>query len=283
MPSNESRSRGYCFTINNPSEFDEVDIERITSRSKAGIIGTETGENGTRHYQGFVRFEHPVTFSRVKQMLPRAHIELQKGTTKQAWDYCAKDGDFRTWGEAPEEKRNNKERFQYIIQCAEQGDLESIKRDYPGDFLRYYDRLRGLKHREPRILDTLCNEWWVGPTGTGKSKNVWNLYPIHYNKLLNKWWDGYEDEDVVVIEEWSPKNEMSASNLKIWADRYPFNAEFKGGMLRNIRPQKLIVTSNYTMEQCFERVEDLEPLKRRFKVVHFEHSLFNLDSIFNDY
>jgi RNA helicase. len=113
------------------------------------------------------------------------------------------------------------------------------------------------------------HEWWYGPTGTGKSKSVWELYPNHYGKQLNKWWDGYEGEDVVVIEEWSPKNEVTGSFLKIWADRYPFNAEIKGATLKKIRPKKIIVTSNYTIEECFPTMQDCEPLKRRFKTVYF--------------
>jgi len=37
----------------------------------------------------------------------------------------------------------------------------------------------------------------------------------------------------------------------------------------DIRPQKIIVLSNYTIEQCFNRREDYEPLSRRFKVIQF--------------
>lgn len=95
------------------------------------------------------------------------------------------------------------------------------------------------------------------------------MYPDHYAKELNKWWDGYCDEGVVAIEEWAPKNECTASFLKVWADRYPFPAQIKGGSLKKIRPTKIIVLSNYTIDQCFERQEDREPIKRRFKVVHF--------------
>jgi len=36
-----------------------------------------------------------------------------------------------------------------------------------------------------------------------------------------------------------------------------------------IRPKKIIVTSNYTIEECFPNVQDHLPLKRRFKVKHF--------------
>ena len=43
-------------------------------------------------------------------------------------------------------------------------------------------------------------------------------------------------------------------------------AEYKGGFIR-IRPEKIIVTSNYLPEQCFTNREDIAPILRRFRVV----------------
>ena len=34
-----------------------------------------------------------------------------------------------------------------------------------------------------------------------------------------------------------------------------------------IRPEKLVVTSNYSPEQCFSNPEDIGPIMRRFRVV----------------
>lgn len=278
-----SKSRGWCFTINNPGDFDAIDIEDLKKNTIYGVVGKEVGETGTPHLQGFCRFEHPVSLTRLKGILQRAHLEPQRGSTKQAADYCKKEGDFVEWGEPPVEKKSNKERWRWIVNMAENGELDAIKDEYPGEYLRYYDRLRGLRRREPIIMDELQNEWWWGPTGTGKSRHAWEVYPDHFPKPLNKWWDGYNGEETVVIEEWAPKNEMTASNLKIWSDRYPFSAEVKGGTLQRIRPKRIIVTSNYKIEDCFEREEDLLPLKRRFKVVHFPMTPWTVDDIINDF
>ena len=48
--------------------------------------------------------------------------------------------------------------------------------------------------------------------------------------------------------------------------RWAFSAEFKGGSM-TIRPEKLVVTSNYTPEQCFLNPEDIGPILRRFRVI----------------
>ena len=52
----------------------------------------------------------------------------------------------------------------------------------------------------------------------------------------------YTGQDTV-IEEADPKNmEHLADRLKVWADRYPFPGEIKGGRIEGIRPLKVIVT-----------------------------------------
>jgi len=277
-----ARSRGWCFTINNPNGWDEADIDKLKEASTYGVVGKEIGEEGTSHFQGYVRFEHPKTFAQVKAIITRAHIEKQKGTITQAADYCKKDGHFDEWGDAPLDKDNNK-KWKDIIFLAETGNVHAIKDRYPDVYLRYLDKLLSLRIRHVSIIQELQNEWWYGETGTGKSRKIWDEYPNHYPKMLNKWWDGYDDQEIVVIEEWSPKNDMTASALKIWADRYPFNAEVKGGVIKKIRPRRIIVTSNYTLEQCFERAEDIEPLKRRFKQIRFSKLSWDVDKIMADF
>ena len=70
--------------------------------------------------------------------------------------------------------------------------------------------------KEPLNYVDTPHEWWVGPTGTGKSKKVWEEYPTHYAKEKNKWWCNYTGQDTVVIEEADPKNmEHLADRLKV--------------------------------------------------------------------
>lgn len=56
--------------------------------------------------------------------------------------------------------------------------------------------------------------------------------------------------------------------LKLWADHYPFPAEIKGSHLGLIRPDQIIVTSNWPIDEMFTEPNVLKPLKRRFKVIH---------------
>lgn len=271
-----SRSRGWCFTINNPTGWDIADLEKAIEATNYLCYGKEVGENGTPHLQGYLRFQNPVTLKRVKLLLPRAHLEIQKGTVDQAIEYCEKDGDFVQYGERPKSGgKGTKEMWRKILTWAESGEYDRIRGEYPGMWILHNRKLLDLRRRIPRILDgELKNEWWVGRTGTGKSRRLWELYPNHYSKSLNKWWDGYEDESVVAIEEMNPDaGKFMGAFLKIWADRYPFSPEVKGAHLKRIRPDQIVVLSNYTIDECFEKVQDRDPIKRRFKVIEF-HDFF---------
>lgn len=274
-----SRSRGWVFTINNPTEWDEVDLANLKNEADYLIYGKETGECGTPHYQGFVRFLNARSFASVKSLLPRAHVELQRGAAWQAADYCRKEGDFQEFGNVPSKPSGSKTKLMWkqCIEWAESGELDKIKEEYPHIYLLHMPKLLAIRRRQLGILPgSLSNEWWVGPTGSGKSRRLWELYPDHYSKGLNKWWCGYGDEPVVAIEEMDPDHGKYLGHfLKIWADRYPFSPEIKGAHIKKIRPEKIIVLSNYTIDECFERAQDRLPIKRRFKTVHF-HNLFDL-------
>jgi len=95
---------------------------------------------------------------------------------------------------------------------------------------------------------------------------VRETYESFYSKPMSKWWDGYDQEETVVLDDFDPNHAKFLSYfLKIWADHYVFNAEVKGGMLK-IRPKVIVVTSQYSIEQCFESQEEIDAIKRRFTV-----------------
>jgi len=276
--SREDYSRRFCFTWNNYPETAEHQIRTFHETRQAiyTIVGREIGENGTPHLQGYFHLKARMGFRALKQIFPSIHIEKAKGNAEQNKKYCSKELDFFELGTCPRTSgQSSKQSWKEILSAAEAGNWDFLKREHPRVWVTMSEKL--ISKRIPRtvVLEgaVIENEWWYGSTGTGKSKLAWEKYgAICYQKMLNKWWDGYDTQPVVVIEEWSPKNEVTASALKIWADRYPFTAQIKGGVLQKIRPAKIIVISNYPLYDCFPDSRDADPIARRFLECQFPSS-----------
>jgi len=276
-----SKYRAWHFTLNNYTLLDEEHIKTtIKSLARYIVYGYEVGEEcGTPHLQGYIYFHSPRQRKSVARLLPNAHLEAARKSAQDGKAYCQKQGNGGwEWGDIPMEasmarKRGgegNKERYAKAIKLGMEGKADVVRDEDPQLYLLHGVRLESLYAPKTVPLDgELLHEWWVGPSGSGKSRLLWELYPNHFAKALNKWWDRYRFEDVVAIEEWAPKNDCTASSLKKWADRYPFPGEIKGGVMQQLRPKKIIVLSNYTPQQCFLNNEDLEPILRRFTVINF--------------
>lgn len=90
----DPRARAWCFTVNNYNQSDKDSVVSLVSGSEEYIYGFEEGDSKTPHIQGYVRFKNQVRFSTLKKKLPQAHLEKAKGTPRQNFDYCSKDGDY---------------------------------------------------------------------------------------------------------------------------------------------------------------------------------------------
>lgn len=97
-------SRRYCFTLNNWTPQEETALADL-DHVKYLVYGRETGESGTPHLQGFVIFDNSISLQVAKQRIGnRAHLEVARGKSSQAADYCKKDGDFVEYGELPSQQ-----------------------------------------------------------------------------------------------------------------------------------------------------------------------------------
>lgn len=83
-----SRSRGWCFTLNNYTEAEETAL--LTLDIKYIVIGREVGEKGTPHLQGYIEFVNQRNLAQVKKYNEKAHWETRKGTPSEAANYCKK-------------------------------------------------------------------------------------------------------------------------------------------------------------------------------------------------
>lgn len=266
MSPSSPQSARWCFTVNN---WNEDNIKALACLPcKYVAYGKETGANGTAHLQGYVVFVANKRLPAVKKILPTAHWEIAKGDTEQNVAYCSKDGDFTEHGERPKTRKqvgqSNADRYQDAVSKAKAGLLEEIDGELLTKYYRTYQQMKKDFMAKPAPLPGTCGLWIYGPTGTGKTHSVCTQHPDRYIKPLNKWWDGYQDEDVVHLDEIAPSHAAwIAPYLKKWADKWPFDAEMKGSAAQ-LRPKKIVVTSNYSIDEMGFAWEDLDAIKRRY-------------------
>lgn len=109
-----------------------------------------------------------------------------------------------------------------------------------------------------------------GPTGTGKSHKAWaeaglDAYP---KAPTTKFWDGYQGQENVVIDEFFGQIEIS--HMLRWLDRYPVTIETKGSGTV-LKATKIWITSNINPRDWYPQAsaEQQAALRRRLQIVHW--------------
>lgn len=267
--SKKPQAKHWCFTLNNP----EPDANKIPrDEVEYMVVGREVGESGTPHLQGYVAFKKRKLLTTMKKYIPKAHFEIMRGTPAESAAYCKKDGDFDEVGVLPGhqgEKGGEKRKHDWAAAkaLAISGDIEAID---PQLYVQYYNTFKRIKaDHAPKVdpIPTLDHEWHYGPTGTGKSRFVRTAYPAAFVKDANRWWDGYKGEHEVILEDVDKYDVKLGRYLKLWGDHYSFPADFKHQGKLDIRPKKIIVTSNYAPREIWSDEKTFEPIERRYKLI----------------
>lgn len=261
-PTSQKTHRSFCITINN---YTDQDIEQCKNLKYSYIIiSHEVGkETNTPHIQGFLYFKNKSTISRISKNLPRAHIEITKGSNQQAIDYCRKDQNIIfEHGEIPIKpgKRTDLDDVRRAVQEGE--DMVSIINNYPANYqaLRYAEKIRTYlepkRNWQPKVF------WYHGETGTGKTRTAYELLGENaYFKDGSKWWDGYDAHESVIIDDFRP-SQMPFQELLRLLDRYPHKVEYKGGT-RQFLAKTIIITTPLSIEETFSVNENINQLQRR--------------------
>jgi len=276
-----SKVRNYCFTFNNYTSEDE-EVVRTWEGVKYLVAGREIAPStGTPHLQGFVVFVNARSLAALKKIDGRIHWEAAVAFDK-AIEYCKKEGSYFEVGTPPMPAAAKgvaggeleKVRWKRIIEAAEADDQAWLRENEPRVYAEGERTISSIRKRcraEAVDREVLDNVWIWGPTGTGKSRKAREENPGAYVKDPNsKWWDGYEGQDTVIIDDFDKYQVSMGGQFKRWFDHYPFECEKKGCTAYMIRPKKMVVTSNYPIEGIWTEEETLEPMKRRFKVVKMD-------------
>lgn len=137
------QSRRWCFTLNNHTDLDQERLLEVLPLTKYLVFGNEVGDNGTPHLQGFVIFNSARSRQNAKDVLgsQRYHLEIARGTSKQASDYCKKDGDYVEHGSFPSTQGKRSDWELYKEWCVDLGRLPT-DRELAAEWTNLYVRYR---------------------------------------------------------------------------------------------------------------------------------------------
>lgn len=242
----DTRSRAFCFTLNNP-DAGTFDALKELKGTTYGIIANEVGESGTPHIQGYLYFKSAAKLKAVINKLAKiqsSHVEIARGTPKEASDYCKKDGDYFEWGALPEQgRRRDLEDVKTMID--EGATMKAVADAHFGDYVRYHSGFTKYKAmadaektKDFRKVEVV---FITGPTGCGKTKKAMEEAQFKIEGSNLKWWDGYNGEECILIDEYA--NQINCADLLTLLDGYQKRLEIKGGFTY-ARWTKVYITSN---------------------------------------
>lgn len=246
---------------------DTAKAHGLNEKAQYLIIGNEVGkEEQTPHLQGYVRMKNQITMKVLKRKyLPRAHLEIAKGTDEQNRTYCSKDGEYKEYGTMKKQgRRTDLDEVKELIETGENKMRNIIEVCKSYQSVRMAETL--LKYKEKKRTWKPYVKWIYGPTGTGKSYKAHNELEDPYVCMeTNKWWDGYDGHDNVIIDDMR-KDFCKFHVLLRILDRYGKRIECKGGS-RQLLAKKIYITSCYHPEVMYDTREDIDQLLDRIDVI----------------
>ena len=258
-----NKSRSYPFTINNYTE-DELATLNSLPIAELNIryicFGKEIApETGTPHLQGYIYLVNPRTMVALHRIpgLARAHFVVGRGSPDSNRDYCMKPNeeggepkilgeDFFELGNLPAQGMRN-DLQQAAVEFVESGyNMGLLAQSKPDIFIKFHNGFRQMAQLQFQTQRNWKTKvlWLCGPTGTGKSRAAASLSSddlrLYYKDPTNKWWDGYTDQQVAVVDDYRQDMCTFATLLRLF-DRYPMPLEVKGGQVQ-CRFKWIIVT-----------------------------------------
>lgn len=255
--------RNGCYTLNNWTDTEYNLLKELSYTYQ--VIGKEIGEGGTPHLQGYIEFKNRMRFSTLKKKLPRLHIEARKGTALQASDYCKKEGNYEVFGTISEQgKRNDILAATQMI--LDKKPLKEIANANPEVFVKYHKGLMAFKNiqYEDRTAKPEVR-WRWGPAGSGKTRYCIEKHLSHYIKDGTMWWDGYEQEEAIIIDDFD--GHWPYRDLLRLLDRYKYQGQYKGGYIK-INSPFIYITCEYPPSYFWNGNELTQIMRRIFSVTH---------------
>lgn len=118
----------------------------------------------------------------------------------------------------------------------------------------------------------------TGPTGCGKTQyalTVSRFLPSVYWKNDTKWWDGYEQQTLIV---WDEFRGCPPGFFLSFLNYVPLQVETKGGSI-HLNSPIVVFTTNLSLQDCFPGVDQatFAAIRRRVMIMDFNNDQININ------
>lgn len=264
-------AKHWVFTLNNYSDIEVTALREL--ECVYIIFGFEVApDTETPHLQGYVSFDSRKSLAQVKDRIPRAHLEISRGTPKQASEYCKKSGTFEERGQLPKGSGHRSDLVSLYGAIRDGVGEQQIEEEYSTQFIRYQRSIQSLlrKYSEGRTEPPFVKVYW-GLTGTGKTRTVYESHSLEeiYSHPGGCWFDGYHEQSVALFDDFGG-SEFKLTYLLKLLDRYPMKVPIKGSFV-NWKPTTIYITSNLDPKEWYRNAhpEHVNALFRRFTEIKY--------------
>jgi len=260
------RSRRWSWTLNNYTAEDLININKIGY--KYIIYGDEYGgQTNTNHLQGYVEFSNAKSFSKIKKLIPKAHIEKSRGTPAENKEYCGKDGNV-LFEDGEMSNQGQRTDLEEVARQVREGETtaETVALSDPQTYHTYgrtLHKIEDIKFRKQYRKTMTEGKWLWGETGVGKSKLAFEGFDPDTHYVFpddNGWWDGYTGQETVIINEF--RGELKYSKLLELIDWTPHWVARRGREPAPFLAKEIIITSSMRPEDVYHNVDEKDSIKQ---------------------
>jgi len=236
-----AKSYRWCFTV-----FDDTLNNDLACLEECGLPWNDqildylicqlerAPTTGKLHYQGFCRFQRRVGLNEIQTYFQdfKGHYEIARGSEKQNVTYCTKSksrvgGPWERGTPTHQGRRTDLHDIMDDIQVLSDRDILCT---YPSQWVMYGRRFKDARNAlfeqkfEKRHVSILKSQIWSDLND--RAAAIVDTFGIDkvYFKTMEKWWDGYEDQTVVIwrMEDLKQLDPCIESG-------WPYRLETKGG------------------------------------------------------
>lgn len=243
-----TRSRTWVLTLNNYNRDEYEHLKDWVGTRGVFVFGKETGENGTPHIQGYMKFRSAMRFETLKKEFPRAHVEIARGSVANNYRYCTKDGQFETNLPQPpddDEPNTYPDPFETygITPYPWQNTVVGLVRTEPDPRKIHWFWEEYGNVGKSIMAEHLLNTYPGTMICSGKTADAANILFPQYEELKKKRIPHF----MVIFDLFREQTsgECAYGLMEMIKNRLVIGTKYKGGIMRFKKPVHVIVFANF--------------------------------------